>query len=236
MTAWKQRKSVPRVRCKAPSQLLAGCEWHALLLLYSIHLLIVLSVSLISSPPLIQKIGYLVAISHDHNYTIRLYHNHDQQRSPAFGHTAKAGGSYVQPPVRVAQVSISISSSFLFFSICLFGHMWTMPGANAWQLQDGCLPSVTCISGVEGDMPTYQRWKLPWTMRILYMSLANKIYWRFFSPSRFSSLISQVSWDAETDTITPDSQLPGWVFNEKLVVKPWVSSLVYSATAISQVS
>lgn len=27
-----------------------------------------------------------------------------QQRSPAFGHTAKAGGSYVQPPVRVAQV------------------------------------------------------------------------------------------------------------------------------------
>lgn len=67
-----------------------------------------------------------------HEYDAKLLLSYWLDRSPAFGHTAKAGGSYVQPPVRVAQVS----------------------------------------------------------------------------------------WDAETDTITPDTQLPGWVFSEKLVVKP----------------
>jgi ATP citrate (pro-S)-lyase len=34
----------------------------------------------------------------------------------------------------------------------------------------------------------------------------------------------QISWDAETGTITPDSQLPPWVFTSKLVVKPCVAS------------
>ena len=32
--------------------------------------------------------------------------------------------------------------------------------------------------------------------------------------------VAQVSWDAETNSITPDTQLPGWVFNTKLVAKP----------------
>jgi ATP citrate (pro-S)-lyase len=32
--------------------------------------------------------------------------------------------------------------------------------------------------------------------------------------------VAQVSWDPETNAITPDTQLPGWVFTTKLVVKP----------------
>ncbi|RXW15752.1 hypothetical protein EST38_g10102 [Candolleomyces aberdarensis] len=32
--------------------------------------------------------------------------------------------------------------------------------------------------------------------------------------------VAQISWDPETNTITPDSQLPSWVFTEKLVAKP----------------
>jgi hypothetical protein len=32
--------------------------------------------------------------------------------------------------------------------------------------------------------------------------------------------VAQVSWDPETGAITPDSQLPSWVFNTKLVAKP----------------
>ncbi|KAF9554662.1 ATP citrate lyase isoform 2 [Agrocybe pediades] len=32
--------------------------------------------------------------------------------------------------------------------------------------------------------------------------------------------VAQISWDAETNSITPDSKLPGWVFNTKLVAKP----------------
>lgn len=35
-----------------------------------------------------------------------------------------------------------------------------------------------------------------------------------------SPKVAQISWDPETKTITPDSQLPGWVFNTKLVAKP----------------
>lgn len=32
--------------------------------------------------------------------------------------------------------------------------------------------------------------------------------------------MAQVSWDPATNSITPDTQLPGWVFNTKLVAKP----------------
>ncbi|KAF8638975.1 hypothetical protein AX17_001807 [Amanita inopinata Kibby_2008] len=32
--------------------------------------------------------------------------------------------------------------------------------------------------------------------------------------------VAQVSWDPETNTITPDSKLPSWVFTTKLVAKP----------------
>ena len=32
--------------------------------------------------------------------------------------------------------------------------------------------------------------------------------------------VAQVAWDPATNTITPDSQLPGWVFTSKLVAKP----------------
>jgi ATP citrate (pro-S)-lyase len=32
--------------------------------------------------------------------------------------------------------------------------------------------------------------------------------------------VAQVSWDPETNTITPDTQLPSWVFTTKLVAKP----------------
>ncbi|KAH9015854.1 ATP-citrate synthase [Lactarius hengduanensis] len=32
--------------------------------------------------------------------------------------------------------------------------------------------------------------------------------------------VAQVSWDPVTNTITPDTQLPGWVFTTKLVAKP----------------
>ncbi|PPQ67747.1 hypothetical protein CVT26_007033 [Gymnopilus dilepis] len=32
--------------------------------------------------------------------------------------------------------------------------------------------------------------------------------------------VAQISWDPETNSITPDTKLPGWVFNTKLVAKP----------------
>jgi len=32
--------------------------------------------------------------------------------------------------------------------------------------------------------------------------------------------VAQISWDSETNSITPDTKLPGWVFNTKLVAKP----------------
>jgi succinyl-CoA synthetase beta subunit len=32
--------------------------------------------------------------------------------------------------------------------------------------------------------------------------------------------VAQISWDPATNTITPDSQLPSWVFTTKLVAKP----------------
>lgn len=32
--------------------------------------------------------------------------------------------------------------------------------------------------------------------------------------------VAQVSWDPATNAITPDSKLPSWVFNTKLVAKP----------------
>ena len=32
--------------------------------------------------------------------------------------------------------------------------------------------------------------------------------------------VAQISWDPETNSITPDSKLPGWVFNTRLVAKP----------------
>ncbi|KAI0635008.1 ATP citrate lyase [Trametes polyzona] len=35
-----------------------------------------------------------------------------------------------------------------------------------------------------------------------------------------SPKVAQVSWDPATNTITPDTQLPGWVFSTKLVAKP----------------
>jgi hypothetical protein len=32
--------------------------------------------------------------------------------------------------------------------------------------------------------------------------------------------VAQISWDPSTNSITPDSHLPGWVFSDKLVAKP----------------
>jgi hypothetical protein len=32
--------------------------------------------------------------------------------------------------------------------------------------------------------------------------------------------VAQIAWDPETDSITPDTKLPGWVFNTQLVAKP----------------
>lgn len=32
--------------------------------------------------------------------------------------------------------------------------------------------------------------------------------------------VAQISWDPATGALTPDSQLPSWVFTEKLVAKP----------------
>ena len=32
--------------------------------------------------------------------------------------------------------------------------------------------------------------------------------------------VAQIAWDSETNSITPDTKLPGWVFNTKLVAKP----------------
>ena len=32
--------------------------------------------------------------------------------------------------------------------------------------------------------------------------------------------VAQIAWDPETNSITPDTKLPGWVFNTPLVAKP----------------
>lgn len=57
-------------------------------------------------------------------------------------------------------------------------------------------------------------------------------YWLPRSPSVSSDIkpspgfvfpdakVAQIAWDSESNSITPDNQLPGWVFTDKLVVKP----------------
>ena len=35
-----------------------------------------------------------------------------------------------------------------------------------------------------------------------------------------SANVAQIAWDENTNTITPDTQLPQWVFQSKLVAKP----------------
>lgn len=49
------------------------------------------------------------------------------------------------------------------------------------------------------------------------MDSAAKVVTNFTYPA---PKVAQVSWDPETNTITPDTQLPGWVFSNKLVAKP----------------
>ena len=49
------------------------------------------------------------------------------------------------------------------------------------------------------------------------MDSAAKVVTNFTYPA---PKVAQISWDPETNTITPDTQLPGWVFSTKLVAKP----------------
>lgn len=56
-----------------------------------------------------------------------------------------------------------------------------------------------------------------WLERAPNVDSSAKITTNFAFPS---PKVAQISWDPETNTITPDTQLPGWVFSSKLVAKP----------------
>lgn len=56
-----------------------------------------------------------------------------------------------------------------------------------------------------------------WLERAPNVDSSAKITTNFSFPS---PKVAQISWDPETNAITPDTQLPGWVFSSKLVAKP----------------
>lgn len=56
-----------------------------------------------------------------------------------------------------------------------------------------------------------------WLERAPAADSAAKVVTNFCFPA---PKVAQVAWDPATNTITPDSQLPGWVFTSKLVAKP----------------
>jgi len=56
-----------------------------------------------------------------------------------------------------------------------------------------------------------------WLERAPPVDSSAKITTNFTFPS---PKVAQISWDLETNTITPDTRLPGWVFSSKLVAKP----------------
>ncbi|KZS97055.1 ATP-citrate synthase [Sistotremastrum niveocremeum HHB9708] len=56
-----------------------------------------------------------------------------------------------------------------------------------------------------------------WLARAPAYSKSAQIATDFVYPT---AKVAQISWDPETNTITPDTQLPPWVFTEKLVAKP----------------
>jgi hypothetical protein len=56
-----------------------------------------------------------------------------------------------------------------------------------------------------------------WLERAPPVDSSAKLATNFSFPS---PKVAQVSWDPETNSITPDTKLPGWVFSSKLVAKP----------------
>jgi ATP citrate (pro-S)-lyase len=56
-----------------------------------------------------------------------------------------------------------------------------------------------------------------WLERAPNVDSSAKITTNFTFPS---PKVAQISWDPQTNAITPDTQLPGWVFSSKLVAKP----------------
>ncbi|PSR87377.1 hypothetical protein PHLCEN_2v5194 [Hermanssonia centrifuga] len=56
-----------------------------------------------------------------------------------------------------------------------------------------------------------------WLERAPSVDSSASVATKFVFPS---PKVAQVSWDPATNAITPDTQLPGWVFNTKLVAKP----------------
>ncbi|KAI0293950.1 ATP-citrate synthase [Russula brevipes] len=56
-----------------------------------------------------------------------------------------------------------------------------------------------------------------WLERAPPVDSSAKVATNFIYPA---PKVAQVSWDAGTNTITPDTQLPSWVFTSKLVAKP----------------
>ncbi len=56
-----------------------------------------------------------------------------------------------------------------------------------------------------------------WLERAPAVDPSAKVVTPFVFPS---PKVAQISWDPATNAITPDTQLPGWVFSTKLVAKP----------------
>jgi ATP citrate (pro-S)-lyase len=56
-----------------------------------------------------------------------------------------------------------------------------------------------------------------WLERAPPVDQAAQVSTKFVYPA---PKVAQISWDTSTNTITPDSKLPGWVFTTKLVAKP----------------
>jgi hypothetical protein len=82
------------------------------------------------------------------------------------------------------------------------------------NLYSGCSHCVLSIAIHEYDAKLLLAY---WLERAPAVSKTATVSSSFVYPS---PKVAQISWDAETGAITPDTQLPSWVFTSKLVAKP----------------
>jgi hypothetical protein len=139
---------------------------------------------------------------------------------------------------KIDQISkISGPNKYLFqHPICRLPFFSSFPGPILDFLslleQRSCLPKVHrrfCIILSRIYSPSLRNHSLAireydaklllayWLERAPPADPSAKVATNFIYPS---PKVAQVSWDAGTNTITPDTQLPSWVFTSKLVAKP----------------
>ena len=121
-------------------------------------------------------------------------------------------------PVQISHLSLGFPSPFSSFYprhllLLDFSHVfqrytvYSAPSSPAYT-------QLLCIAIREYDAKLLLAY---WLERAPPVDSSAKITTNFTFPS---PKVAQISWDPQTNAITPDTQLPGWVFSSKLVAKP----------------